>query len=426
MPFTHDPMELSAWLRLSLEPGLRPADAYVLLGAMGLPQQVYARPAAELAQWVPGPLARQLAAPPVPALAARIAAALDWARQPDHHLLCLADAAYPRALLDVGDPPPLLYVRGDPALLARPSLAIVGARNATPDGCDNAHAFARHLAAQGWCVVSGLAAGIDAAAHEGALAAGAAGAATVAVLGTGIDVVYPLHHAALATRIAESGALVSEFPLGTPALPHHFPRRNRLVAGLARGVLVVEAASRSGSLITARLAGEYGREVFAIPGSIHSPLTRGCHALIRQGAKLVESARDIADELGGGKPARAHGPGMDEDPEENVDENAHENTDPHADSQTDQNTDASTHEAMDKGMAGAARAHALPGRPDAALLACLGHDPVHRETLMLRSGLASAELDAALLRLELAGQVARRESGYFQRSRGGARARGKD
>ncbi|ALM85214.1 DNA-processing protein DprA [Bordetella sp. N] len=413
MPLAHDPSELSAWLRLSLEPGLNPADAYALLGATGLPQHLYASSIADLAQWVPAPLARQLAAPPLPALAARIAAALDWVSRPGHHLLCLADPAYPRSLLDVGDPPPLLYVRGNPAMLCQPALAIVGARNASVDGRDNAHAFARHLAAQGWNIVSGMAAGIDAAAHEGALAVAGNGAmtshdrnteggmmsgdtptgGTIAVLGTGVDVVYPAQHADLADRIAQLGALVSEFPLGTPALPQHFPRRNRLVAGLSRGVLVVEAASRSGSLITARLAGEYGREVFAIPGSIHSPLTRGCHALIRQGAKLVESAEDIEDELAAPgqsplRPAPKRQPG-------NV-----ETADAVAGTQHDPAT--------------------------TTVLACLGHDPVHRELLMQRCGLPSADLDAVLLRLELAGKVARRESGYYQRSSAKSAARGKD
>lgn len=455
MPLAHDPRELSAWLRLSLEPGLNPADAYALLGAVGLPQHLYTHPVAELAQWIPGPLARQLAAPPAPALATRIEAALEWVRRPDHHLLCLADTAYPRHLLEVGDPPLLLYVHGDPSMLSQPSLAIVGARNASLDGRDNAHAFAHHLATQGWCVVSGMASGIDGAAHEGALEAGrkeapgkaagsmAAGSkessrttgGTVAVLGTGIDVVYPSHHQALAERIAQAGALVSEFPLGTPALPHHFPRRNRVVAGLVRGVLVVEAASRSGSLITARLAGEYGREVFAIPGSIHSPLTRGCHTLIRQGAKLVECAQDITDELPGPLQDGPQGRGRSAAPRHV----GHRPAEPRrsgparnarASRRADGANPASASlfegllEQMPEPVPHAARATDATNAADAAgasdpsaaaLLASLGHEPVHREVLMLRSGLSSADLDTALLRLELAGLVARRESGYFQR-----------
>ncbi|OWT75811.1 MULTISPECIES: DNA-processing protein DprA [unclassified Achromobacter] len=421
MPLVHDPGELFAWLRLSLEPGLNPADAYALLGAVGLPQHLYTHPVAELAQWVPGPLARQLAARPVPALAARIAAALDWVRHPDHHLLCLADPAYPRRLLEVGDPPLLLYVHGDPSLLSRPSLAVVGARNASLDGRENAHAFAQHLAAQGWCIVSGMAAGIDAAAHEGALDAGRpSGGGTVAVLGTGIDLVYPSHHQALAGRIAQAGALVSEFALGTPALPHHFPRRNRVVAGLVRGVLVVEAASRSGSLITARLAGEYGREVFAIPGSIHSPLARGCHALIRQGAKLVECAQDITDELQGLQPDNPHGQGQSNAPPRDSDEPGALRR-PACEAGNPRRADGSN-----TGGDTAGEAAESSGPSTAALLACLGHEPVHREVLLRRSGLRSADLDTALLRLELAGLVARRESGYFQRLPLKSTARRKD
>src|SRR5690606_11414069 len=201
------------------------------------------------------------------------------------------------------DPPAVLYVNGRAELLNRPIIAVVGARNATPGGRDNAQAFAQSLAGQGWCIASGLAHGIDAAAHRGALAAGAQAGSTIAVMGTGIDIIYPSANLELAHRIAHEGALVSELPLGTPSVPHQFPRRNRIVAGLAKGVLVVEAARQSGSLITARLASELGREVFSIPGSIHSPLSRGCHALIRQGAKLVESGEDIVEELG--QPAAA-------------------------------------------------------------------------------------------------------------------------
>src|SRR5690606_13554363 len=206
---------------------------------------------------------------------AAIEATLAWAAHSDHHLLTLGDAAYPPLLLETSDPPPLLYAVGDLERLSAPAVAIVGARNATPGGLDNARAFAKALAQQGWCVVSGLAAGIDAAAHEGAMAAGAGGGSTIAVMGTGADIIYPARNRTLARRIAAQGLLLSEYPLGMPALPHQFPRRNRLVAGLSRGVLIVEAALQSGSLITARLAGDMGREVFAMPGSIHSPLSRG-------------------------------------------------------------------------------------------------------------------------------------------------------
>ncbi|HYG41475.1 MAG TPA: DNA-processing protein DprA [Bordetella sp.] len=369
MPLTHSHAELSAWLRLSLEPGVGPATAYPLLSALGLPEQIYALGAAALARHVPQDLARQLAAPAPADMQAQIDLALQWVSQPGRHVLTLADPAYPQSLLTTADPPILLYVNGDPAYLNRPALAVVGARNATPGGCDNARAFARHLASHGWCVVSGLAQGIDAAAHEGALLAGPAGAGTVAVMGTGIDRVYPARHRELAHQIAAQGALVSELPLGMGALPHHFPRRNRLVAGLARGVLVVEAARQSGSLITARLAGENGREVFAIPGSIHSPLSRGCHALIRQGAKLVETAQDITDELGGGQPAASQG----------------------------------------------APAISAPPRPDTPLLQALGYDPLHLDALQARTGLDIAVLNVQLLELELAGRIARLDGGRFQR-----------
>ena len=258
---------------------------------------------------------------------------------------------------------------GDPAYLQGQALAVVGARNATPGGQENARAFARHLAGSGWRVVSGLALGIDAAAHEGALDAGPGGAGTVAVMGTGIDRIYPAKHRDLAHRIAAHGALVSELPLGTGALPQHFPKRNRIVAGLARGVLVVEAAKQSGSLITARLAGESGREVFAIPGSIHSPLSRGCHALIRQGAKLVETAADITDELGGGP------------------------------------------------IAGTtrAKAQAPAALPDHPVLDALGFDPLHLDAIQARCGLDTPTLQAQLLELELAARVARLDDGRFQR-----------
>jgi DNA processing protein len=252
-------------------------------------------------------------------------------------------------------------------VLQRPALAIVGSRSATPQGTANARAFARDLAARGWCIVSGLALGIDAAAHEGALDA-TAGAGTVAVVGTGLDRVFPAAHRALAHRIGAAGALLSEYAPGTPPLRQHFPERNRIIAGLAQGTLVVEAALASGSLITARLASEAGREVFAIPGSIHSPQARGCHALIRQGAKLVETAEDIVEELRGQRPLPLPGAGDD-----------------------------------------AATADEDP------LLAALGHDPVTLDALLARTGDSAAVLSARLLELELEGRVARLPGGLYQR-----------
>jgi len=388
-----EPEELSAWLRLAQEPGLSPAQARHLLAAAGLPQQVYDLSVAALRRIVPDALAVQLRRPPNDALAERIAASLQWLQAPGRRVLTLADPDYPQRLLDLADPPLLLYVHGNPALLNRPAIGIVGARNATADGVDNAQAFAAHLARQGWCVVSGLAQGIDAAAHRGALSAGAQGGGTVAVLGTGIDVVYPASHRDLSHDIAREGALVTEFPLGCRALPHQFPRRNRLVAAMARGVLVVEAARQSGSLITARHALEVGREVFAIPGSIHSPLSRGCHALIRQGAKLVESAHDIHEELGA--PAVRQGelrlPALSALPDGGAQ--------PDVESMPDAATPAAR-----------ALVQSIP-----SILLALGYAPVDVATLQERTQLGLAELMAKLAALELDGTVARLVDGRFQR-----------
>jgi DNA processing protein len=225
---------------------------------------------------------------------ASIEADLRWLEQPSHHFLPLGSPRYPALLADLPDAPVGLFVRGDPDALSLPQLAIVGSRNPTAAGNDNARQFAAHLVQSGFAITSGLAIGIDAAAHRGALQAGGR---TIAVCGTGLDIDYPRANAGLAGEIASTGALVSEFPLGTPAAKSNFPRRNRIISGLALGTLVVEAAVQSGSLITARLAADQGREVFAIPGSIHNPLARGCHRLIRQGAQLVETANDIFDEL---------------------------------------------------------------------------------------------------------------------------------
>jgi DNA processing protein len=215
--------------------------------------------------------------------------------QPDNHLITCLDAAYPEILRDLSGSPAWLYVKGDPAWLSRPMLAIVGSRHASPQGLRDAEAFAQALSEAGLTVVSGLALGIDTAAHLGALSGLAS---SVAVVGTGLDRVYPARNKALAHRLAAEGAIVSEFPVGTPPKSGHFPRRNRIISGLSLGVLVIEAALDSGSLITARLASEQGREVFALPGSIHSTLAKGCHRLIKQGAKLVESASDVLEELG--------------------------------------------------------------------------------------------------------------------------------
>src|SRR5690606_30031024 len=283
--------------RLSAEPEVGRAAAKHLLAEFGLPQHIFASSVSALSRHVPPDIAVRLAAEPSDDVESTINQAVALLSQPDHHLITLADPQYPPSLLDSPDPPLMLFVHGDPQVLQRPAVAVVGARSATEGGKDNARAFAHYLAKRGWCIASGLARGIDAAAHEGALQAGPQGGGTVAVLAGGLDLIYPRQHAQLAKQVAAMGALVTEYPPGTPPLPFRFPDRNRIVAALARGVLVVEAAAQSGSLITAKLASECGREVFAIPGSIHAPLSRGCHALIRQGAKLVEQGSDIEEEL---------------------------------------------------------------------------------------------------------------------------------
>jgi len=350
---------LSGWLRLTLTPGIGGETQRKLLAAFGLPDAVFA--AGRLA-------ARAVAGERVDALfdfdpGEAVDRSITWAQQPGQHIVTLGDADYPASLLEIPDPPTLLYVRGNPALLARRGLAIVGSRNATPQGMQTAEAFARTLAGKGLAIVSGLALGIDAAAHRGALAAGGD---TVAVIGTGADRLYPARNRELALAIAEHGAIVSEFPLGTPAVAANFPRRNRIISGLACGVLVVEAAPESGSLITARLAGEQGREVFAIPGSIHSPVARGCHKLIRQGAKLVETAADILEELG-------------------------------SEAAPDTETDASTNDGSDP------------------VLAALGHGPCPLDDLVERTGLAADRLLGQLLTLELAGRIATLPGNRYQR-----------
>lgn len=287
----------------------------------------------------------------------------EWSQDPQNHLVSLGDDDYPELLEQIPRPPPVLYVRGDPGLLHMPALAIVGSRNPTHGGARNAFEFARHLGRTGFCIVSGLAEGIDTAAHRGALDAGAA---TIAVLGHGIDRVYPASNRDLAHEIARHGALVSEFPLGTHPDKSLFPQRNRLISGLSLGTLVIEAARRSGSLITARHAGEQGREVFALPGSIHNPLARGCHQLIRQGAKLVETADDIVVELA---PLVSH--------------------------LLQSSLESTTKEAR-------------PGTDSAEyrlLGNCLGHDPVGIDELVENSGLTTEQVSSMLLLLELEGVV---------------------
>lgn len=355
--------EFAAWFRLLETPGIGPVTLRRLLAACGSAPAVMRADASTLREIAGGAAAKALATPP-PDLDERRETAWAWLHGgPHRHALVLGDPRYPMPLLHTADPPPLLYVLGDPAWLARPSLAIVGSRSCTPQGRANAAAFADALGRAGYVIVSGLALGIDAAAHEGSLGAGAA---TVAVMGTGPDRVYPLRHDKLARRIVDRGCLVSEFAPGVPPLAENFPRRNRIIAGLTQGTLVVEAALQSGSLITARLASEAGREVFALPGSIHAPHARGCHALLKQGATLVESVQDVLDQLQGVGPA---GPS----------------------------------------------AVNAPDDPEDPLLAALGHDPVTLDALMDRTGWPAHELSAQLMTLELAGQVARLPGGLYQR-----------
>jgi len=381
--------ELAAWLRLTNTTGVGAATARKLLAALGTPQAVFAADAQALQVLVGERLAAALRSAPVHA-SRLLQHTLAWlAAAPDRHCLPLGHSHYPAALLQTPDPPVLLYVQGQLSALAQPStLAMVGSRNPSPQGAENAHAFAKALGAQGFCIVSGLALGVDGAAHRGALEAGAP---TVAVLGTGLDRIYPRQHHELAQRIAAQGALISEYPLGTPPLAPHFPQRNRIIAGLSLGTLVVEAALESGSLITAELAAQYGREVFAIPGSIHAPQSRGCHALIRQGAKLVESVQDVLDELRPPRsvPAPVQG-------ELALGEGAAAQPAPRA--------------KLGQGVQGPP-----PVEAEGALLQALGHDPVGLDALQARCGLPTAELQAQLLELELCGAVRRLPGGLFQR-----------
>lgn len=378
---TRDPAEVAAWVRLTATPGVSVQAGRRLLAAFGLPQTVLAQDPAKLRDAAEPAVARALAAPPDADVSARIDRTLQWLDTPDHHLVTMGDPAYPARLLDLADPPLVLYVNGQAGRLQAPSLGIVGARHATAQGVRNAQAFASAFSDAGLTVVSGLALGIDAAAHAAALE-GPGG--TVAIVGTGVDIVYPARHHKLAHQIVDAGgAIISEFPLGTPGLPNHFPRRNRIIAALARGVLVVEAAERSGSLITARLASEIGREVFAIPGSIHAELSRGCHKLIRQGAKLVESAADVFEEF------------------------------------ADLATPADAGNANRAPAGTKARQVSVPPTPQPtaadALGAALAYDPVTLDALCKGTGMAAEAVSAELLQLELAGVAERLPGNRFRR-----------
>lgn len=287
--------ELTDWIRLEQTAGVGPETARKLLNAFGPPENIFSAGFSSLRDVVSERVARALVLPPSAETEAQIEKTLLWAEQPENFVLVLGDRSYPKSLLNISDPPLILYAKGRIGLLTHPSLAVVGSRNATVQGINNAENFSEVLSHGGLTITSGLALGIDTAAHQGGLRGAGS---TIAVIGTGADIVYPARNRALAHQIASAGCIVSEYPLGMPAIAANFPRRNRIISGLARGVLVIEAAAQSGSLITARMAAEQGREVFAIPGSIHSPLSKGCHQLIKQGAKLVESAQDILEEIG--------------------------------------------------------------------------------------------------------------------------------
>jgi DNA processing protein len=370
--------ELAAWLRLTLTPGVGNETARQLLAAFGLPEAIFRQTADALRQLVSPAQAEDLLREP-PELLPQLDATWDWLKvDPSRRqVVVLGDADYPASLLVIEDPPLLLYLMGrlDLPLDASSSLAIVGSRNPTPQGALSARQFSHALCQAGLTIVSGLALGVDGAAHEGALEAATPEPqrlATIAIVGTGLDRVYPNGHLQLAHRIAQQGLIISEYPLGTPPLAANFPRRNRLIAGLSCATLVVEAALKSGSLITARLSAEQGKDVFAIPGSIHSTQSHGCHALIRQGAKLVESAQDVLEEL---PPA----------------------TGLHAKASSVSAPCADITESHD------------------SLLDAMGFDPVSLDALQARTGLDTAQLQARLMTLELDSHVARLPGGLFQR-----------
>jgi DNA processing protein len=355
------PPDVLAWLRLTLVPGLTPRVQQQLLRAFGGPQAVLDACEPELASVAGAAAAQALARGPAHALVQRT---IEWLAQRDHHLIALGDVHYPQALLTIHDPPTVIYAHGRIELLKASAFAIVGSRNASTQGTRDAHAFAHVLSSAGLCIVSGMAIGIDAAAHRGGLAGPGS---SVAVMGTGADVIYPRGNVALAQQLAESGCLITEFALGTQPASGNFPRRNRLISGLSRGVLVVEAGKPSGTLITARLALEQNRDVFAIPGSIHSPLSKGCNDLIKQGARLVENANDVLSELGLPPVAQDSAP----------------------------------------------QAHVGLPHP---MLAAMGYAPTSLDEIARRTGMAAAGVAAQLSRLEIEGLIAPLPGGLFQRT----------
>ena len=374
----HD--EIARWLSLSFIEGLGGQTLCQLLREFGSPANIYQAPNSLLRKLVSETIANKISQG-LDLVA--VQASLDWLQEDGNHIITLADSNYPQLLLEISNPPPIIYAKGHVHWLNHPSIAMVGSRSATPQGEKNAEDFATNLANFGLCVVSGLALGIDGAAHRGALKASAEHCgATIAVVGTGLDIVYPAKHRDLAHKIVQRGLIVSEFALGTPSRPQNFPRRNRIISGLSLGCLVVEANIQSGSLITAKLAAEQGREVFAIPGSIHSPVAKGCHLLIKQGAKLVESMQDVLDELP-------------------IDLTAFKQADRQLASQTDTQSDSH----LDSQSAS----------ESSDLLTAMGHDPINMDTLIHLTRLSTDKLSAMLMMLELEGKVATVSGGQYQR-----------
>jgi DNA processing protein len=425
--------ELSGWLRLANASGLSPIALRALLAAFGGPQAVLEQSFEALATVAGEKAAWAVQAPPprseLGSFEECLARTADWAEAPGNAIVTLADSAYPAALFTMPDPPPLLYIKGRLDLLQSRAVAIVGSRSASPQGIEDARRFAHALSSAGLAVVSGLALGIDGGAHQGALKAHGG---TIAVIGTGADLVYPSLHHALAHEIATHGTIVSEWPLGTPARSANFPQRNRLIAGLVGGVLLVEAAMRSGSLITARLANEMGRDVFAIPGSIHAPLSRGCHKMIKQGAKLVETPEEILEEFGFAPAPLVAVPAQSARGRQRSGAKALDL--PLADIDTDTTGDPREDSAYARSMTTAVRPPAAtaswasaslpaltptdsaPANPDAErVLAALGHSPATLEILAQRTDMGGAELQSLLLHLELAGQVGTLPGGRFTR-----------
>ncbi len=380
-----DLASLTCWLGLTQTQGLGNQSLVLLLKAFGTPQQVYATNHTALKQVVSIEIASRILAGPDEA---RILPSLEWLAIAGNHLITLADEHYPKLLLEIANPPPILFAKGHLHLLGKPCIAMVGSRSSTPQGEKNAEDFAKALSEQGFTVVSGMALGIDGAAHRGALKAQSIKGAgsTIAVVGTGLDIVYPSKHRDLAHAIVNQGLMISEFIIGTPSKPQNFPRRNRIISGLSLGCLVVEANVQSGSLITARLATEQGREVFAIPGSIHSPVAKGCHLLIKQGAKLVDSTHDIIEELGF----------------------ALENM------RVEHSAAGETAAQTDTQAATAAEVLRVITK-ESALLTAMGYDAVSLDALATLTGLSTEMIMSELLLLELDGKITKIAGGKYQR-----------